>query len=162
MIIRRQARFLQLFRLLFRQHAEGAAHFHAQRGHTAHHLENILKFPALRRLPPCRSHAESRHSAARRFPRHLDHVLGVQQALAPDAGIIPRALRAIRAVLRTAACLDRNQLAGLHAVGSMELAMARLRPENKLRQRRAVDGFDFCPLPIVSQIALGRIARRAF
>jgi hypothetical protein len=44
----------------------------------------------------------------------------------------------------------------------MELAVTRLRLKNKLRQRRAVDGFDFCPLPIVTQISIPSGARRRF
>src|SRR5260370_20243245 len=159
--MRSEPSFFQPDRLALRKHPQRAADFHTQRGDPAHHLQYIFEFPALRCLAPCRPHAETRNAAFGSFAGHADDVLRVQQPLPPDARVIVRALRAIRAVLRAPPRLYGNELASLHAVGLVKLTMQALRPEDQFWQRRAINCRDLGALPIMAQhTAAGRAWRR--
>src|SRR5208337_3746958 len=156
--------FLQADRLLAGQHSQGAANFHAQRGDSPNHFQDDLEFAALWSFPPGRAHAKSRYTACNSVPRHADYVPRVEQPLALHPGVVMRALRTIRAILRAAARLYGYQLAGLHAIGSMEFAVPGLRPVNQFGQRRRVNRCDFFFLPIVAKLGtrdglLGRAAQ---
>src|SRR5208283_247251 len=62
------------------------------------------------------------------------------------------ALRAVRAILRAASRLDGDQLAGLYAIGGMELAVQGLRPVDQFGQRGSVNRRDFFLLPIMPEL----------
>src|SRR5262249_39779713 len=63
--------------------------------------------------------------------------------------------RTTSSLSRTPACLDRDQLARLHAVFGMKLMMNRLRLEQQRRQRHSIDGSNFIARPVVTRYKRG-------
>ena len=139
--------------LLLRQHAERAAGFHAEPAHAADHRRapgSNAGRPARRARPrPCRSASRpARVPAGRRVvSSSID-----TSSDARDVGLVVRRLRAVGAVLRTAAGLDAEQHAALHLVGAMVSAMHGLRAEDEIRQRRRIDRFDLGDGPVVADV----------
>lgn len=62
------------------------------------------------------------------------------------------ALRAIRAIFRTAARLDAQQRAALYVRGVMMLAMNGLRAEEELGERKMIERLDALGRPIVTDV----------
>ena len=104
---------LQPSRLLVGQHAERGAGLEPHRFDALDHLAHLVEI-AILGLAPGRAHAEAAGAGALRRPRLGQHRVERHQLLGLDAGVVMRALRAIGAVLRTAAGLDRQQRRDLH------------------------------------------------
>jgi hypothetical protein len=151
MVIRGQSRILQLPCLPLIQHSQRAANFQSQFRNAPHHLENLRKFLALRRLSPRRPHAKSRHPAPNRFSCHRNYVCGLEQPFAPNPAVVMRALRTIATIFRASSGLNRKQLTRLHAILGMELSVHRLRTVYERRQWRPVNGSNFATLPVVPE-----------
>ena len=66
-----------------------------------------------------------------------------------------RALRAVRAILRTSASLNRKQPAELHAVRVVKLAMKRLRGKQQIGQRLPVNLANLLARPVMSNDGIG-------
>ena len=143
---------LEALRLFERQHAERRAHFHPERGNILHHLEHRVERWAVRRIAPRRAHAEPRRSVVFRRARGRQHSLRIHQPRPRDAGVVMGALRAIRAIFRTAARLDAQQRAALYVRGVMMLAMNGLRAEEELGERKMIERLDALGRPIVTDV----------
>ena len=122
-----EAGVFQPARLSRLEHAERDAGLHAQRLHALDHGADLVEIAVLRRTPG-RAHAEARGAAGLGRAR-----LGRARPRDPsacsafDAGVEFRRLRAIGAVLRAAAGLDRQQGRNLH-LGRIEILPMHLRP----------------------------------
>src|SRR5690348_8265474 len=66
-----------------------------------------------------------------------------------------RALRAVRAILRTCAGFYREQAAELNFFRLVEFAMRELRLKYQFRQRKIEDGANFIARPIVANLRRG-------
>jgi hypothetical protein len=78
-------------------------------------------------------------------------MLRIEKALALDVSIVVGALRAIGAIFGTAAGFNGDELAGLHAIRGVILAVHRLSAENQIGKWSVIDGIHFGPSPIVFQ-----------
>ena len=90
-------------------------------------------------------------------PRNRDDRVLIHQRLRLNAGFVTRGLRAIGAVFGTGAGFDGDQFAHLHFVAEVMAAMHACGAEHQLEQRRVVNGANFLPLPIVSDIIRHRL-----
>src|SRR6185437_4527617 len=89
--------------------AQCAADFEAEVRDVAHHRENALEGLARGNLAPGRSHAEPRGTFGASAASGGENVSGVHQVLAREAGLVMGALRAIGAIFRACARLDRSK-----------------------------------------------------
>ena len=125
-VVGRQARGLELARLLAVDHAECHAHLHAHVAHAGDHGRDVAQAVlAPPHVAPRGPHAEPRAAVvpggARRGQHRLD-ALGLL-GLEPRPLLVPRRLRAVLAVLGAAARLDVHQRAQLHFGGGVEAAV---------------------------------------
>ena len=96
--------------------------------------------------------------------RRGEHLLDRHQRLGLGAGLVMRALRAIAAVFRAAAGLDRQQRAQLHRVGLVVLAVHLLRALDQIGQRQVVDVPHLLqrqPARVESRVRIAQVARLA-
>jgi hypothetical protein len=105
-----------------------------ERAHLAHHLRDLLELAALGRAIG-RAHAEARGTGRARGARPLDHLRHRHERLGADAGVVAHALRAIGAIFRTGAGLDRQQRAHLHGVGRVPGAVHACAAEDQIGER---------------------------
>jgi hypothetical protein len=145
-----QARFGQAPRLILVEHAEGHAGLHAHPAHALDHLDHRIERGPVLDLAPGRAHAEPRRSRRARGGRGLEHLILVEHPLDADLGVVFRRLRAVRAVLRAASGLHRQQRAQLHFFGLVVLLVHGLRAQHQLRQRQVVNGADLGNRPVVA------------
>lgn len=131
MVIGGKACCFQLPRLLGGQHSERAADFQLKGPNTTHHLEHLLELGALGRLAPGSSHTKPRCPISLRALGGVDRFPDRPKALAREAGFVMGALRAVGAVLRASARLDRKQPAELHLDRRVKFAVNTLRPEHE-------------------------------
>ena len=103
-----EARVRELLGLPVLQHAERRAGLQSQRLHAAHHVEHRVEV-AILRTAPRGAHAEARRAGFLRAARRVEHRVEPEHGLVADAGVVARRLRAVAAVLGTAAGLDRQQ-----------------------------------------------------
>ena len=104
--------------------------------HLADHRRDLLELPSASgcgRRRPCRS-GSRRSPCARRAASSTS--LHVQQLLALEPGVVADALRAVGAVLRAGAGLDRQQRAHLHAVRVEVRAVHALGVEQQVVERQ--------------------------
>ncbi len=138
-IVGSQPRVLEPSRLRVGQHPQRAARLHPQGAHAAHHRQDGIERRAVFDFSPGSAHAEAgRTRIARRLGRG-QHFLDCQQLLRSDAGVVPRGLRAVLAVFRTASGLYRKQRAKLHRIFAKRRSMDGLRPVDQPQKRRIVD-----------------------
>ena len=101
-----ETRVLERLRLPVLQHAERAAGFHAERLHPTHHGEHRHEVAILRPAPRS-AHAEACGALFPGGGRRRKHRGKVDQSFFLHARVVALRLRAITAVLGTAARLDR-------------------------------------------------------
>jgi hypothetical protein len=96
---------------------------------------------------PGRAHAEpARRPAPWRHLGRRQHLVGRQQALGLQPGLVALGLRAVPAILRAVAGLDRQQRGALHRVGVEVGAQGFLRPEQQIgegqleQRQHGIDG----------------------
>ncbi len=150
-IVGRQASLGQRVGLRLRQHAQRAASLHAQSANAANHFKHAFERLAFGNIAPRRAHAEARRSLSVSGAGRSQRFVHVEQVSLFETRFIVRRLRTVRAILRTAACLDAQQDAALHLIRRVMLPMHGLRPEYEIGQRRHVDRLDFLDCPIVAQ-----------
>ncbi len=141
---------LQRIGLRLRQHAERRAGFHAERLHRADHRGDLRDVAILRRAPR-RAHAETRRAGGLRLLRLGEHRIEAHQLFGFDAGRVARGLRAVRAVLGTAAGLDRQQRRHLHRVRVVVRAMHRVGAREQVGERQIHQRRDFGAGPVVAE-----------
>ena len=155
MIVVIEACVLEPPRLRRREHAERRTGLEPQRLDALDHGANAVEVAVLR-LAPSRAHAEA--AGAGRFCRARlgEHGVERHQLLGTHAGVVARALRAIGAILRTAAGLDRQQRRNLHFGGIEILPVRALRPEHQLRERQVEQRTHLFARPVVARQAGSR------
>ena len=139
------------------QHAERRAGLEPERLDAGDHRADLIEIAILRRAPGG-AHAEARRAARLRRSRLGDDGVAPHQLAGFDAGLVMRALRAIGAILGTAAGLDRQQGRELDLARVEMPAMRELRAENQLRQRQIEQRGDLVARPIVPH---GFVARES-
>ncbi|KAK4009560.1 hypothetical protein OUZ56_018694 [Daphnia magna] len=142
------------------EHAEGDAGFQPQRLHLADHLRHLLDVLVLRRTPG-RAHAEAGRAVGAGILGGLNDLGERHQLLGLQAGAEAGALRAVRAIFRAGARLDRQQGGQLHGVRIEMRAMNRLRPEQQVVERQREQRFDFSAGPVIANGPANRSGRAA-
>jgi hypothetical protein len=130
-----EARVLQRLGLSWREHAERDAGLEAERLHAFDHRGDARDVSRLR-LAPGGPHAEARRAVRLRGTRRVEHLVERHQRVGVDARVVMRGLRTVRAVLRAAAGLDRQQRRQLDSGGIEVLAMNLLRTEDQVAERQ--------------------------
>src|SRR5262245_8745306 len=149
-----EARYLEPPRLLGREHAERRTGLEPERAHALDHRTHLVEVAVLR-LAPGRAHAEAARARRARSTRLLKHGLEAHQLLSLHAGLVMRALRAIGAVLRTTAGLDREQGRNLH-LGRIEIfPVQALGAEHQFRKRQVEQRADLLARPVVADGSAG-------
>ena len=108
MVVIIQTGLLQIFRHAVFQQAERAAGFQPERLHRAHHFADQGDIGRLRPAP-CRTHAEAAGTARLGNFGFFHHFRHIQHFRFFHARVVMRRLRAIFAILRTAAGFNRQQ-----------------------------------------------------
>ena len=101
---------------------------------------------------PRRAHAEARRSVVSRRARRRQDRVRVHQPVARDARFVVGALRTVRAIFGTAACLDAQQRAALNVSGIVMLAMNGLGAKEQLGERKVIERLDALGRPIVTDV----------
>ena len=122
-VVGAEAGLFQALGLGFGKHAKCAADFQIERGDAADHFQYAVEILAVIDLTPGRAHAKSRGAFGFRAPGRVEYLGGAHQLLACYAGFVMRALRAIGAIFRATAGLNREQAAKLDLSGAMEFAV---------------------------------------
>ncbi len=135
MVVVIESRVLQAFCLAFAQHAERGAGFQPQGFHLAHHFLDLIEV-AVFRLTPCGAHAKTRRAMRLGLARGVEHGIERQHFLGGNAGVVARCLRAVAAIFRTAAGLDRQQRGKFHFLRIEILAMHLLRAVQQVVERQ--------------------------
>ena len=137
-------------------------HENSSRGDRPHHFKRVKRRTCRKRCP-FDAHEHINRPSHGGILRHSDHVLRIEQSLTLYICLIMRALWAIRAVLRAAPGLDRNQLAGLHAIRWMESAVHGLCSMYQFRKGCLINLLHFALLPVVTHCATcaGRRSRNS-
>ena len=146
-------------RLVGREHAERRAGLKAERLDGRHHGADRVEVAFLRRTP-CRAHAEPARALGLGGARLRDDGGDVHQPLGRDAGVVARALRAIGAVFRAAAGLDRQQCRDLHLAGIEMDAVDALGVKDQIRERQFEQRADFRARPVMAHDAGEAMRRR--
>lgn len=147
MVVIIQPGFRQPLGLSAVKRAQRHAGFHAHRFHALHHLLQIRHI-ALVRVLPRRAHAKTGRAVRLGLARRFQHLLDLHQPLRLQTGLVARALRAVFAVFRASAGLDRQQRADLHLTRVKVLAVYGLRFEQQFKQRFIKQGLGlpYCPV----------------
>mmetsp|Transcript_33157 Transcript_33157/g.104889 ORF Transcript_33157/g.104889 Transcript_33157/m.104889 type:complete len:398 (+) Transcript_33157:209-1402(+) len=152
-VVGREARILELTRLLRREHAQRGAALHAHLLHAGDHGQDVLEgvlLPA--ELAPRGAHAEARGAGLLRAARRREHLVHLHLRRGLDEGLVLHGLRAVAAVLRAAARLDGDERALLHLARVEEHAVHARRLEYEVQQRPVVDLRDLFPRPAVAYL----------
>jgi hypothetical protein len=86
--------------------------------------------------------------------------LRIEKTLALDISVVVGALRTVGAIFGAATGFNGDELAGLHAIGSVILTVYRLSAKNQIGNGSVIDSIDFGPSPIVFQQVRYDIVRR--
>ena len=117
--------------------------------HAQHRVDVAGPWASARRRP-CRSGGPGVLCA-----RAAARTASIAISFALEPGIVTGALRAVGAVLRAAARLDRQQRGELDLGRVEEQAMRRLSPKHQLGERKLEQRRDLCTGPVVAQRARG-------
>ena len=145
-----EAAVLQPPRLIAGQHAERDAGLHPERLHALDHRADFVEIAIFGRAPR-RAHAEARRAASFCRTRLVEHGIKIHQLLGFDAGVEFRRLRAIGAIFRAAAGLDRQQCRDLDLGGVEVFAMNLRRTKNQFRERKREQVSHLFVGPVVSR-----------
>src|SRR5690606_5410959 len=115
---------------------------------VADHVEHAVELLVVAHLAPRRPHADAGDAGGLGPGRDVQHLLLVHQRAGLDLGLVPRRLRAVRAVLRAAAGLDGNQLADLHLPRVLDPAVHAGGAVNQVQQGQVVDLPDLVHGPV--------------
>jgi hypothetical protein len=115
------------------EHAQGDAGLQTEVLDGADHLGHLGEILVFRATPGS-AHAEARGALVLGRLRCGDHFVERQQGFALGFGAVARGLRAIAAILRTAAGLDGEQRRALNLVGVEVLAVHLLRAKHQIHQ----------------------------
>ncbi|MOA19761.1 hypothetical protein D3C78_1401660 [compost metagenome] len=149
MVVVVQARVGQRLGLLLVQATEGHAGFQAELLHALDHLQHVGHVLG-RRVLPRRAHAEAGGADGLGFRRGFQHLLHFHQLFLVQAGVVVAGLRAILAVFRAGAGLDRQEGGNLHAVRIEMRAVHGLGLEQQVVEGLFEQGTDFGKGPVVA------------
>ena len=145
-----QPRCGQRLGLLLIELAEGHAGFQAHGLDPFDHLQHVGHVLG-RRVLPGGAHAETCRADGLGFGRSLQHLLHLHQLLFIEAGVVVPGLRAVLAVFRAGAGLDREQRGNLHAVSIEVLTVHGLRLEQQIVEGLLEERLDLGEGPIVTR-----------
>ena len=139
-------------RLVVGEHAERGAGLHAERLARRDHLQHGVELRPVAHLAPGGAHAEAGRARCSRAFRAASSTSSTshQSSRRSTLGVVVRRLRAVAAILRAAAGLDRQEGAELHlALGvPREVDGARLVDERE--ERLVVEGHHLGDGPVVA------------
>ena len=156
-----QTGFFEVFSHAVLEHAEGAAHFHAQALHRADDFGNdshVFRFGAA----PCRAHAETAGTARLGNFGFFDDFVHVHHLLFAQIGVVVCRLRAVGAVFGAAAGFDGEQGGKLDFARVEVLAVDFGGLENEVEERQSKQSLDIAFFPITRsrmRLALGLTAQ---
>ena len=143
MIIHVATGLLEAPSLGFADHPEGAADFEAEFLHARDRVQDAVELLTIVHAAPGGAHAETGRAAGLGLARVGEDRLGLHEGFGLEAGLVVDRLRAIGAVFRAGARLDRLQRAELHAgrilVGLVDL----LSLEDQRVERQVVERSGF-------------------
>ena len=157
MVVKIESGFAQPLRLRVAQRAQRHAGFHPQRLYALHHLFQVRHI-AVVGVFPRRAHAETRRSRRLRLTCRGQHLFHLHQALRLKAGFITGALRAIFAILRAGAGLDRQQRTDLHLSRIEVLPVDLLRFKHQFKKRFIKQGLSLCQRPAHRHCLLQKVS----
>src|SRR5579884_3040595 len=131
------------------EHAERRAGLEPERTDGLHHGADPIEIAVPGRAPG-RPHAEPAGARSLGGAGLVHHRRDIHQFVGLDACVVMRALRAIGAVLRAAAGLDRQQGRNLHLPRIEALPVDALGVEDEVRKRQAEQRFYLGPSPILA------------
>ena len=135
--------------LLLGQLAEGHAGFQAELLHALHHFQHVGHVLG-RGVLPGGAHAEAGGADGLGLGGRFQHLLHFHQLLLVQAGVVVAGLRAVLAVFRAGAGLDRQQGRDLHAVRVEVRAVHRLRLEQEVVEGLLEERLHFGEGPVVA------------
>jgi hypothetical protein len=138
--------------LFFVKHSERAADLHSHLRNAANHLENIFEILALFYLAPRGAHAETRRTLSASASGKFRYFVYGEQSATGYLCRVMRALRAVGAIFRTSARLNREQAAELDAPRVMEFPMQLLRLEQEIGKRLPVNPANLFASPGVTHV----------
>mmetsp|Transcript_46281 Transcript_46281/g.68250 ORF Transcript_46281/g.68250 Transcript_46281/m.68250 type:complete len:327 (-) Transcript_46281:419-1399(-) len=151
MIVRGEAGFLELLGLRGVEHSEGAAYLETHGVHAAYHFENVAECSFfVSHFAPCGSHAKAGGPGFFGAGGGFEDCLYLHGRCWLDKCLMPRALTAIRTILRASARLDTQQGALLHLGGIPIHAMHCCRTVHQFMERKGKNFGYFFLAPIVS------------
>ena len=142
----------EALRLFVGEHPQGDAGLEPKGLDALHHLADPVEITVLRAAPRG-AHAEPAGAGGLGACGVGDHRLDGHQFFRLDPGVILGALRAIGAVLGTAAGLDAEQGRDLYPIGIEVAPVNRLRLEQEIVERQGEQRGDLRPCPIVPHVA---------
>jgi len=119
---------------------------------AANHLENIFEILALFYLAPRGAHAEPRRTLGASASGKFRYFVNREQSATGYPCRVMRALRAVGAIFRTSARLNREQPAELDAPRVMEFPMELLRLEQEIGKRLPVNPANLFASPGVMHV----------
>jgi hypothetical protein len=133
------------------QRAERDTRFHAETFDRVDHVADGIKIAIFWRAPG-RGHAEARSAGILRALCGRNHIGATHQTGRFQAGRVMRALRAVAAVLRTAAGLDAEQARSFDVVWIEVLAMSALRLKHQVGKRKVVERLSLFDVPMITNL----------
>ncbi len=130
-----EAGALQAFSLAFAEHTQRGASFQAQCLDFAHHFFDFFQVTVFR-FTPCSSHTETGCAMRLGLTCGFQHGIQRQDFLRGDTSVVTRCLRAVAAVFRAAASLDRQQCRQFDFIRVEIFAMRLLGLEHQFVERQ--------------------------
>jgi hypothetical protein len=145
---------LQRLCLRVAEHAQRGAGFQAETFHRADDFGD-LDHVAILRAAPRRAHAKAARTGGLGGLGAFQHGVHAHQLLRLHARVVARGLRAVGAVFRATAGLDRQQRGYLHGVRVMLFAVHGLRAMHQLVERQRKQRGHFFARPVVANHSVG-------
>ncbi len=135
-----EARLFQLLSLLVVEHPQRGAGLHPEAAHGLDHF-NHTQHVRIGRLAPGSAHAETIRACLLCGASGFHHFIELQHFPVFHIRRMERGLRAIAAILRTSARLDRQQRGELHLIRIKMFAVHLLRAVQQIGKRQPEQGF---------------------
>ena len=155
-VIGRQPRLLQPFRLALVQHTQRNTGFHPKCPNTTHHIEHRVESCAIADVAPCRSHAEAVSSGCFRARGDVEHGIGCHHIDLVETHLaVMRGLWTIGAIFWASAGFNAEKTRLLDIADCVNIPVKAVRPRDQVEQRQIVNRNDFIGGPIMAKKLAG-------